>query len=143
MLQDSRLPEEESCILHPPSLSWQPVCCHTATVCEYLSNLLFTKKDYLSVVSFFEILFQTQAQFCTESSVAFDVFATEIVQHVSALANHFQQAAAGMMVFLVGLQMFGKESDSLGEDSNLYFRRSGIAFVDCIGVNDFFFCFSC
>lgn len=44
-----------------------------------------------------------------------------------------------MMVFLVGLQMFSKESDSLGEDSNLYFRRSGVAFVDCIGVNDFFF----
>lgn len=44
-----------------------------------------------------------------------------------------------MMVFLVGFQMFGKESDSLGEDSNLYFRRSGVAFVDCIGVNDFFF----
>ena len=107
MLQDSRLPEKEGCILHPPSLSWQPVCCHTATFCEYLSSLFFTKKDYLAVVSFFEILFQTQAQFCTESSVAFDVFATEIVQHVSALTNHFQQAAAGMMVLLMDAQVIG------------------------------------
>lgn len=143
MLQDCRLPEEESCILHPPSLSWQPVCCHTATFCEYLSSLLFTKKDYLAVVFFSEILFQTQAQFCTESSVAFDVFAAEIVQHVSALADHLQQAPAGMMVFLVGLQMFGEESDSLGEDSNLYFRRSGVAFMNGILFNDFFLCFSC
>ena len=43
-----------------------------------------------------------------------------------------------MMILFVGFQMFGEQNDSLGEDSDLNFRRSGVTFMGGILFDDFF-----
>ena len=63
-----------------------------------------------------------QAQSFHDASVPFDVFLHQVVQQATALTNHFQQAATGMMVLFVGFQVFGQIADPFGQDGNLYFR---------------------
>ena len=59
-------------------------------------------------------------------------------QQATALTNHFQQAATGMMVLFVGFQVFGQIADPFGQDGNLYFRGPGVLFVDAVGFDEFF-----
>ena len=79
-----------------------------------------------------------QAQSFYDASVPFDVLLHQVVQQTPALADHFQQAPAGMMVLLVVLQVFGQIADPFGQDGDLDFRRSGILFIDPIGFDEFF-----
>ena len=41
------------------------------------------------------------------------------------------------MVFFVLFKMFGKIFNSFGQYSDLYFRRTGVAFVSCVSKDVF------
>src|SRR5215467_3509543 len=64
-----------------------------------------------------------------QDSVALRVLLPEVFQKAAAPADEHKQAAAGVMVFLVGLEVIGQSVDPLGEQCDLHFRRSRIAVV--------------
>ena len=77
-----------------------------------------------------------------DGTVTLDVGVDEGVEKSLSLADHFQQAASGVVVVLVLLQMLGEVVDSLGENRNLHFGRTCVALVCGVLFDDgFFFCF--
>ena len=61
----------------------------------------------------------------------------QVCQQVAALADQFQQAAAGRMVLFVAAEMFRQIHDAAREQRDLYFRRTRIVFVSAKFSNDF------
>ena len=51
------------------------------------------------------------------------------------MAHNLDQAAAGMMILLVDLEMLGEFIDALGEERNLNLRRPCIRRVRAIGLD--------
>ena len=60
-----------------------------------------------------------QAEAGNDLCVARVVLLLEIVEQATALADHDQQAATGMEILLVALQVFRQILDPLGEDRDL------------------------
>src|SRR5262245_58698752 len=50
----------------------------------------------------------------------------DVIEKAAAGLNHLEQAAAGMVILAVALEVLGEVGDALGEDCNLHFRRTGI-----------------
>ena len=71
-----------------------------------------------------------------DSAVTLDVLGHQIVQHLAALTDHLQQAAAGVMILLVGTEVLGEVVDSLGENGDLNFRGTRVALMACILLDD-------
>ena len=63
----------------------------------------------------------------------------QVTEQITALADEFQQAAAGRMVLLVAAEMFRQISDAVGEQRDLYFRRTRIVFIGTKFSYDCFF----
>ena len=63
-----------------------------------------------------------------QSAVSVEVGALEVVKELAAARNHAEQAAAGVVVLLVDLQVLGELVDAGGQKSDLHFGRSGVAF---------------
>ena len=61
----------------------------------------------------------------------------QMVQKAAALRDQLQQAAARVVVLLVGLEVFREVGDPLGEDRDLHFRRTRVAFRAGMGSDDF------
>ena len=57
------------------------------------------------------------------------------------MTNHFQQAAAGMMILLMDLQMLGQVADPLGQDGDLYLGGTGVLLIQAVCLNDCAFLF--
>jgi hypothetical protein len=68
-------------------------------------------------------------------SVAFHIIFFDIIQQSSSLADQFQQAAPGVMIFLVRLEMLGQIFDPRAQQGNLYFGRTGILLVKPVVFN--------
>ena len=79
----------------------------------------------------------SDAELSDDSSVTLDVLLLQVSEHVAALTNHLQQATTGMVVVLVLLQMLGELLDALGQDCDLYFRRTGVGLVGTVCGNNF------
>ena len=61
------------------------------------------------------------------------------IQHLAALGNHGQQAAAGREVLLVDVEVIRQMEDPLGEQSHLIGCAAGVSFVELIVFQvDFF-----
>ena len=60
-----------------------------------------------------------------------------MVEKGPALRDHVEQAAARVVVLLVGLEVLGQVGDPFGEDRDLDLRRAGVAFGPGVGVDDF------
>src|SRR5829696_2661275 len=69
--------------------------------------------------------------------VAVGVLALQVIQQAAALADQFQEAAPGVVVFRVGLEMLGEIADALAEERDLHFGRAGVAVVGLVAVDDF------
>ena len=52
------------------------------------------------------------------------------------MTDHFEQTAAGMMIFLMNLQMLGKLVDTGGQNCNLNLRRTGVFVMKTIVLDD-------
>lgn len=81
-------------------------------------------------------LLLSQAELLNDCSVTLDILLLQVSEHAAALADHLEQAATGMVVVLVLLQMLGELSDALGQDSDLYFRRTGIGLMHAVCFNN-------
>src|SRR5207248_6492855 len=76
-----------------------------------------------------EILLLADPETVDELAVPGRVLGFEVVEKPPALADELEQAAAGVMVLLVRLEMLGEVMDALGEQCDLDLRRAGISFV--------------
>jgi hypothetical protein len=54
----------------------------------------------------------------------------------ASLTYEFVQSASRVFVVLVYFQVFGQLADPGGKQSNLYFRRTGVARVDAVLLDD-------
>ena len=72
----------------------------------------------------------TQTQLSDQGTVTVDVLLLQIGQQIAAAADHLEQAAAAVVVMLVGLKVLGQVIDTSGQQSNLDLRRTGVTLVD-------------
>src|SRR5271166_3967161 len=56
----------------------------------------------------------------------------QVFQHATPPCNHREQSPAGMMVFLMRLEMILEQQNTLAQDCYLYFWRAGVGFVGTI-----------
>src|SRR5215469_13890451 len=64
----------------------------------------------------------SKAEALDQGLVAARVIPPEVIEEPSALAHDLEQAAAGMMILLVDLEVFGEFVDAFGEERNLNLR---------------------
>ena len=78
----------------------------------------------------------TDAATFDDRTVAFDIVLEKVVEELSSLTDHLLHTSAAVVVLGVLLKVLGELADSLGEDSDLYLGRAGVAFVYCEFLND-------
>ena len=78
----------------------------------------------------------TDTQLSDQSTIAFDVLLCQIVQQLTALTDHLQQAAAAVVVVLMHLQVLGQLLDASGQDRDLDFRRASVVFVGLVCLDN-------
>ena len=83
----------------------------------------------------------TNTKLFDASTIPFYILLLQVVQQVSSVTNHLQQTPSGVMIFLVGLQVTCQVIDSLCENGNLNFRRTGVVFVGTICFDNLIFFF--
>ena len=69
------------------------------------------------------------AELCFQLDHAVGFLAFEIAQKALAPAHHVGKAAAGMIVFFIGLEMPFQMLDSATQNRYLYVRRTGVLVV--------------
>src|SRR5262249_37391960 len=62
--------------------------------------------------------------------------AGEIIEQLATLGHELEQSTPGMIVLDVGLEMLGEAVDALRQDRHLHLRRSGVAGLGRIGLDD-------
>src|SRR5262249_2020248 len=77
------------------------------------------------------------AQPLDQRLVALLVGTIEVIEQLTTLGHKLEQAAPGMVVLDVALEMLGQAVDALSNDCHLHFRRTGIAGLGRIGLDDF------
>ena len=70
-----------------------------------------------------------EAETIADRPIAISVNPAQIVQQPPAAADHLQQPAARMMIFLMELEMLGQIRDPIGQDRDLHLGRACIALV--------------
>ena len=63
--------------------------------------------------------------------IAFFVLALGVVQKITTLRHKLEQTTTGVVVFLVRLKVFSQRRNPAGQDRNLDFWRTGVAFLGC------------
>ncbi len=76
-------------------------------------------------------------------TVAFNIVLEKVVEELSSLTDHLLHTSAAVVVLGVLLKVLGEFRDSLGEDSDLNFGRTGVAFVNREGLDDVLLVFLC
>ena len=72
-----------------------------------------------------------------QALVARLVLPLDVIKQLAALRHELQQPAPGMVVFGVGLEVTGQVVDALRQDRDLNLRRTGVASLRCIFLDDF------
>src|SRR5471032_1904385 len=81
------------------------------------------------------------AELLDDRPIPFHVDFLQVVEKAAPAANHLEQAATAVVILRVGLEMLGHVGDSVREECDLHFWRSGIALVSAILSYDFCFLF--
>ena len=68
------------------------------------------------------LLLTSQTELFDESAVARWIFPVQVLQEPASFADHHEQAAAAMKIFLVRTQMLGQLIDAIREHCDLDFR---------------------
>jgi hypothetical protein len=89
----------------------------------------------------FKLLTDTAA--FDNGTVTFDVVLEKVVKELSSLTDHLLHTSAAVVVLGVLLEVLGELAVSLGEDSDLYFGRTGVAFVYSKLFDDVLLVFLC
>src|SRR6266571_3010604 len=67
------------------------------------------------------------------------VSTSEVIEELATLGHELEQSTPGVIVLDVGLEVLGEVGDALRKDSDLNLRRTGIAGLGRIGLDDFRF----
>ena len=81
----------------------------------------------------------TEIQSRNQRTVTLNIRLFQVLKHVAATTDHQQQAAVGMVIVLVLLQVLVQVIDSCCQQSNLYFRGACVAFMLRVSGNNFGF----
>src|SRR5208282_6618726 len=76
------------------------------------------------------------AQTLDESLVALFVLLLDVIEKRAPLRHHFEQAAAGVVVLDMGLEVIGQIGDPLGENRNLHLGRPRVADLQSILIDE-------
>ena len=74
----------------------------------------------------------TQSQRSDQGPITLRVCAIQVLQHAAALTDQLEQSPSGVIVMLILQQMSSQMLDSLGKQSDLYFRRTGVFVVSLV-----------
>src|SRR5712671_7230968 len=77
------------------------------------------------------------AELLDQVLVAAFVGALEIIEKLATLRHHLQQASPRMIVFHVRLEMLGEIVDPFGQDRDLHLRRTRVAGLLRVSLDDF------
>ena len=76
----------------------------------------------------------TDTESGNDRTVALNVNLLKVCQEIASVTDHLEKAAARMMILRMLLEMLCQVADSLGENSDLDLRRTGVTLVDgCLG----------
>src|SRR5690606_5654625 len=78
----------------------------------------------------------TQTQTTDQGAVTSSILALQVIQQLTTLVDHTDQATTGVVVLAVGLEVALQLVDVGGQQGNLHFRATGIAFSLLVLVND-------
>src|SRR5271165_169034 len=76
------------------------------------------------------------AQTLDESFIALFVLLLDVIEKRAPLRHHFEQAAAGVVVLDMGLEVTGQIGDPLGENRNLHLGRPSVADLQSILIDE-------
>ncbi len=62
------------------------------------------------------------AQTRDDGAISLGILLLEVLQEAPPLADHLEEAAAGMVIFGVNLEVLGQFVDAFGEKGDLYLR---------------------
>ncbi len=77
----------------------------------------------------------SKAELLNHALVAARIVGLQIIEQAAAFANQHEQSATRPVVFLMGLEMFGKVADAFAQKGNLHFRAAGIIGVGRVLIN--------
>lgn len=72
-----------------------------------------------------------------DDAIPLDIHLFQVVEQIAAMTDHFEQAAAGVVILGVNLQMRGELVDAIGQDRDLNLGRAGIGFMKAVFLDDF------
>ena len=78
----------------------------------------------------------SETELFNDRTVAVDVSLLKVTEKVSSVTNHLLQAAAAVMVLVVVLEVLGEILDSVGKKCYLYLRRTCVALVCSVLLNN-------
>ena len=90
---------------------------------------------------FLELL--TEIQFCNDGTITLNILLVKVAEQTTAMADHLQKTTAGMIILFVLLKMFRQVCNASCKNSNLDFRGTRVALMNCILCDDFRFCLLC
>jgi hypothetical protein len=68
--------------------------------------------------------------------ITLDILLLQVVQKPATLADHLEQPATGMVVFLMGLEMLLQLLDALAQKSDLDLRGTGVLLMEPVVTDD-------
>src|SRR5690606_6741868 len=71
-----------------------------------------------------------------EALITLQIRPLQVIQQLAALADQPQQALAGVVVLLVGLEVVGQVFDAGGQQRHLYLGGTGIAFRQLVVLDN-------
>jgi hypothetical protein len=100
------------------------------------------RREALWILSWLGATLLAKAKPSDRRTVTFDVLTGQIGQQTAPLSHELEKSSPRVEVVLVSAEVIGEPVDSLGEESNLNFRRTGIIRVRAKLSNDRFFLFA-
>jgi hypothetical protein len=83
----------------------------------------------------------TDTECLDDDAIAFHIFLLQVIKKATPLPDDLQQTTPGMMILLVRPKVFGEVGDAIGQQRDLYFRRTGIDLMGLEFIYDFLFTF--
>ena len=84
----------------------------------------------------------TQTKLADQCSVAIQILALQVVQQLTTLVYHTDQTTTRVVILVVSFEVTLQLIDLRSQQSNLYFRGTGIALSTGVFGNNFCFLFS-
>src|SRR5688572_18611604 len=78
----------------------------------------------------------TDAELVDDRAVTLHVGLPEVVEKTATAADELQEAAAGMMILRVRLEVLSEVGNAVREECDLHFWRPGIGVMDAILVDE-------